>query len=803
MKIAAINYFKPQYQNKNNTINKNLQATQTSNPITSNKIHAYRDFNLSFTGRTPEDFYPFNRDRMPYSMRNYLDYDYAQRQHMPPEQIMREVYKHLDKAESLEDVKNKLYPKEDLFNNLHEPTIDSRKTVLAEIKTYRDLGSSPLLKDGSDDLGLYILKKIYQEGKTVKEINKDFHEKDLSEEYRDYITEEIDYNTTGAFGIKYPNRYFWNSFINTRDEYKKFFITLPKDNYDPNSADRVGGSNSNSSNKTEKTEEVKKPRIYKTKGYRKDQIAKDILDSEGDVRNIEKAIRKRYSKDDPEASFIIKYLSPIMTVAADKVHLSEEMKDFIEEEKVNGKQFKGKTMFERFWKWTPALKDHYSNAIKDTIELFEDVYCGGGMIPINSDLEVITSNTENQKILDYVNPEFVDLIAFTKGIDPKRKERYEEHDKLQQQWEQHFLERYGEVQSEIEKTVEPAETIKEPTEPKFEKPIEVITLDDLLNDASKKYNIGNYKFEGINGNDVIITANLMEVFKDMLKSQAKHYPEKYSNQYVREMANNLAFDDKFILSSAARQVRDQLADGQILDDEQIESKFLAETFNFYYKELNKTLAASAAMCDVMVKGINLNDKDLGIIYRLMPAEIDLLIKKSTYEPLGRRLKNSKQELNKRYNEYITPLSSGEMNKLLTTITSEIQNFDGEPLFMSSDVNHVTQMLKEAINSSKYKKEFFKNVALRHWLEERPAAKHILDKYIPYPELKKAKFEVIMNFMAKEMLSGGLLPIVGKEIMDNHRSYLSIEVQQKIAEMEEALDPRERILYEQIDFSNLG
>ena len=802
MKIAATNYLRHQTsQNKTQTPNFSQNRSNPTIQTNLNNIPAYRDFNISFTGRTPEDFYPFNRDRMPYAMCNYLDYDYAQRQHMPPEQIMKEVYKHLNLAENLDDVK-KLYPKEDLFKDLHEPTIDSRKTVLAEIKTYRDLGDSPLLKDGTDDLGLYILKKIYLEGKTVKEINKDFHEKDLSEEYRDYITEPIDYNTTAAYGIKYPNRHFWISFINTRDEYKKFFITLPKDTYDPNRADRANG-NKNNSTSVEDIEQPRKPRKYNTKGYRKDQIAKDILDADGDVKNIEKSIRKRYSKDDPEASFIIKYISPIMTVAADKVHLSEEMKDFIEDEKTNGKQFKGKTMFERFWKWTPALKDHYSNAIKDTIELFEEVYCGGGMIPINSDLEVITSNSENQKILDFVNPEFVDLIKYCKDIDPKRQEKYAQHDKLQQQWEQHFLDRYGEVQPEVEATIEPEEPVEETTEPKFEKPIEVTTLEELLNDASKKYNVGNYKLEGINGNDVIITANLMEVFRDMLKGQAKYYPEKYANQYVREMANSPAFDDKYILSSAARQIRDQLVDGQILDDEQIESEFLAETFNFYHKELNKTLAASAAMCDVMAKGINLNDKDLGIIYRLMPAEIDLLVKNSTYEVLAKRLRNSRQELNKLYNEYTTPLSNSEMNKLLTIITREIQNFDGNPLFMSSDVNQVTQMLKEAINSSKYKKEFFKNVALRHWLEERPSSKHILDKYIQYPELKKAKFEVIMNFMTKEMLTGGLLPIVGKEIMDKHRSYLSPEIQQKIEQMEECLDPRERILYEQIDFSSLG
>lgn len=800
MKIATINYFTPQIRTKSKQNTNNLTQNNTStNSLKVNNMHAYRDFNISFTGRTPEDFYPFNRDRMPYSMRNYLDYDYAQRQHMPPEQIMREVYKHLENAKTFDDVKRD-YPKEDLFKGLKKPTIDSRKTVLAEIKTYRDLGTSPLLKDGSDDLGMYILKKIYIDGKTVKEINKDFHEKDLSDEYREYITEPIDYNTTAAYGIKYPNRHFWISFINTRDEYKKFFVTLPKDTYDPNSADRTSGNNK-TLEKSEKPEEVRKPRIYKTKQFRKDQIAKDILESEGDVKNIEKAIRKRYSKDDPEASFLIKYLSPIMTVAADKVHLSEEMKDFIEDEKINGKQFKGKTMFERFWKWTPALKDHYSNAIKDTIELFEDVYAGGGMLPINSDLDVITSNTENQKILDFVSPEFVDLIAYTKSIDPKRQEKYAQHEELQKQWEQHFLERYGEVTQELEETPAVEDVVN--TEPVKEAPVVITTLDDLLQDASLKYNVGNYRFKGLDDSVVIVTANLMEVFMNSLKSQSKYFPEKFATLFNREMINNTAFDDNFILSVAARQVRDQIEDGQILDDEQIESTFLSETFNFYHKELNKTLAAGAAMCDIMLKGVNINDKDLGIIYRLMPAELDLLLRETTYKSMADNLLRSKAELNRLYNYYSAPLSTNEMSKLQTTIMSEIQNFDGNPLFMSSDVFHMVQMLKEAITSSKYKKEFFKNVALKHWLEERPAAKHILGKNISYSEHKKAKFEVLMNFLTKEMLPGGLLPVVGKEIVDKHRKFLSPEIQEKIALIESSLDPREVILYEQIDFKHLG
>ena len=69
--------------------------------------------------------------------------------------------------------------------------------------------------------------------------------------------------------------------------------------------------------------ETPKKRIYTIQKYRKDALTNEIKQAKGEKAAIEKAIRRRFSKDDPEASFIVKYLSPIMTVAADKVHLSE------------------------------------------------------------------------------------------------------------------------------------------------------------------------------------------------------------------------------------------------------------------------------------------------------------------------------------------------------------------------------------------------------------------------------------------------------------------------------------------------
>ena len=166
------------------------------------------------------------------------------------------------------------------------------------------------------------------EGKTIREINKDFYEKDLNEAYRGVITQPINYGTTSAYGIRYPKQDFWNSFIATRDEYREFFIAnLPKTSKEVSKTNTGHSTASrfvpNSKNETEKAPAKRK---FNLKTYRKKDLKEDIKAGKADKGAIEKAVRKRFTKNDPEASFIVKYLSPIMTVAADRIHLSEEEK---------------------------------------------------------------------------------------------------------------------------------------------------------------------------------------------------------------------------------------------------------------------------------------------------------------------------------------------------------------------------------------------------------------------------------------------------------------------------------------------
>ena len=115
------------------------------------------------------------------------------------------------------------------------------------------------------------------------------------------------YDTTSAYGIKFPNNGFWHSFIATREEYKKFFVTLPKNMVDPN---RVEASGSKSSNRTASANgnnnEIttkRAPRKYRLQNYRKNQIKNDIKTGNADIESVEKAVRRRFSKMIPKLHF--------------------------------------------------------------------------------------------------------------------------------------------------------------------------------------------------------------------------------------------------------------------------------------------------------------------------------------------------------------------------------------------------------------------------------------------------------------------------------------------------------------------
>ena len=653
LKITQIDY-RPYINSKKQ--NDNIQQETITNPVIQN---GYKDFNINFRGRTPENFYAqeFNVKNMPETMKTYLNEDYETRKHLPPEQVMNQSFKYLDVIDNFSDVKS-TYPNETLFENLHEANLKGRTGVLSDIKIAKEMSDTPLLKDGSDDFGMYLLKKIFLEGKTIKEINKDFYEKDLAPEYKGAVTQPITYGTTSAYGIKYPKTDFWNSFIATRDEYKKFIVDLPKQNkndlkkelaakFDTSRNTTQTTSVRNGAEKTEKTPRRK----YSIKKYQRDQIKKDIKDAKADVEKVKKSIRKHFSQDDPEASFIVKYLSPIMTIAADRVHLSEEEKDFAEMLKSKGK--KVENLFAQFWKAKPELLDNYSTMITDTIDLFEETYEEGGTIPINNEYQVITDKVKNQKPIDFVSPRFLELLDHVQTIVPNRMAKYAKHDELQKEWEDHFKTKYGEVQQEA---ITPQETSK-------------TNMIDKLKTEAENNNCKVYTLHGSNGEDFQIVANLNETFGDYIRSLNRGMPSSYVNTMINKALKNPLLTEDAKLSFSVLRLLDKLNDDRILGKTERDC-----IMNMIRSDMQEeTFAASMAMADVYSEFSEHPER----IYRNLLEKNQTVDTQELLQMIllhgGKQEVNA--ELNRLYSLYRKPLSNAEKLKISNIIVDYLRNFD--------------------------------------------------------------------------------------------------------------------------------
>ena len=693
LKITKIDY--RQYINSKKQ-NDNIQQETITNPVIQN---GYKDFNINFRGRTPENFYAqeFNVKNMPETMKSYLNEDYETRKYLPPEQVMNQSFKYLNVIDNFSDVKS-TYPDETLFENLHEANLKGRTGILSDIKIAKEMSDTPLLKDGSDNFGMYLLKKIFLEGKTIKEINKDFYEKDLATEYKGAVTQPITYGTTSAYGIKYPKTDFWNSFIATRDEYKKFIVDLPKQNKNDLKKELAAkfGTSRNTTQTTsvrngaEKTEKTPR-RKYSIKKYQRDQIKKDIKDAKADVYKVEKSIRKHFTQNDPEASFIVKYLSPIMTIAADRVHLSEEEKDFAEMLKNQGK--KVENLFGQFWKAKPELLDYYSTMITDTIDLFEETYEEGGAIPINSKYQVITDKVKNQKPIDFVSPRFLELLDHVQTIVPNRMAKYAKHDELQKEWEEHFRTKYGEVQQE---TVIPQETSK-------------TNMIDQLEVEAEKNNGKVYTLRGVDGEDIKIVANLDETFSDYIRSLNRGMPSSYVNASISKALKNPLVTEDAKLSFSVLKLLDRLDDDRILGKTERDC-----IINVLQSDIvGETCAASMAMADVYSEFSEHPER----IYRNLQEKNQTVdtqeLSKMILLHSGKQEVNA--ELNRLYSLYRKPLSDAEKLKISNIIVDYLRNFDvkfaestSSVLCLEQDFIKTLCDIKKMCNDDKHLRKKLKN-----------------------------------------------------------------------------------------------
>ncbi len=532
MKIAATNsikYYNNQQCHIQNSAKERPQAIQSGvyNPI------YYKDYNLriNFGKKSPEEFYAKegNMEKMPDTMKKYLMENFAERSKVAPVQIMREAYDLLEAASTVEDI-HEAYPYEPKFKKLRPANYETAHTgILKKIQDIRKMQDvpEPLFKDGCDDLTTYLVKKIYLEGKTVKEIDKDFA-KDINSVYElaARVPKEtlktagkdesiyFSHGTTYNLGIRFPEVAFWNSFISTRDDYDRVKRVRTADGRFVNADSPEGQAiikKRQAAQQPQETITPKKPDRYKLKQKEVNRLGDAIINSDG---NIEKALKRarRSGMNDDELSFMQKYFSQIMTFATEKIHLSEELIDFNEtrkstifDETLVPKLItreiltkKEKTPLKQFWDARPDLKAQFSTAISDTTLMMSEAYGADGN-----------------------NEEFQTLLKNAEQIKPEREARKLEHARIQAEYD------------EMGKQLLEAEKAKE-LETSTIKTVEATKVNDLLANNKKEPKLFTYD---INGTTIATDINIKECTYQQYRDNMDLIPKKLVDTYLRELEN--------------------------------------------------------------------------------------------------------------------------------------------------------------------------------------------------------------------------------------------------------------------------
>ena len=641
MQINRINFtnFTPQMTKitKSETKSENEKAISQMayNPI------AYRDYNISFGARlfrSPENFYEqsFNKENMPKSMKQYLNGNYQDRQHIPPAQMMKIVFDDINYADSLDEVKE-LFPNEPLFKNLHTPAKKFRQGVLAEIDLMKDPNKS-LFKNGKDDLGLYLLKKIYLEGKILKEINNDF-KKDISVYYKGIS--DISYRTIADFGIGFPERPFWKSFLATREDFP--YVPIKRKDAEFHASNKA--KHNSSDNITPKKE--RKPK-YNFKEYQIDKITDSINDSEGDEKKLRKNLKKRGIKDNEELSFICKYFKQIMYIVQDRMHSSEEMMQaFGDPDSMKSSQ---KEKFNKYWKEHPDFKDLQSMLMSDTIKLFTLTYGADGN-----------------------NEEFKELIEYANSIKPEREKRKLKHDRMQA-----FLERTRGIFQE-EKTVQLENKKAEKTD------------EDIESKWRKKNNTKDYTLISPSGEKYIFSLNIKDNVKKILSStMCVGLPNSYINKYIsfflRQSEATDLFKISFIIHSSDS-MKENMKNVLMEKEETAEiSKKINKRFIEKYNEESETLS------EVIYESILSNDSEFKDLYGLSPfVLVNIIAEVAKDKP--EKAEKLKRIITEKYNEYMEPITNEEITEISKTVMKNISTYNNKDEYGNIKTDDISVYLK--------------------------------------------------------------------------------------------------------------
>ncbi len=490
---------------------------------------AYQDFNVSFGERlfrTPQNFYEqdFNEKNMPKTLHEYIyeGVDTNFKRTIPPAQAMKEAFGKINFAKDLDTVKL-MFPDEPLFANLSStPNKKSREGLLGMINLLKDdpeykANNRTLFKNGQDDLGMYILKKIYLEGKTLKEINKDFA-RDVSVHYKSYDIRPQDY---AAFGIRFPEKPFWKSFIATREDFP--YVYIPR-----TTAERVQtGDRSHSASAIESAPPKKKRQPLSF--VERKRLSEAMVNWHANMTDAERNAWLEKMKVGREASVFHNYFGEIVTIAQDKVDHAGKMAAFFEkvygdpEYMQSSAPKKDKDLaLSRFWKAHQQHRINYSKAMSEVIADFDKAYGEDGD-----------------------SPEFRDLLTLAESITAKneenRKLRAEARAEAARQAEEaRKMEELSRQAEAILQAEEKAKAAAEQAKP--------LTYDEMLESESAKKGAKVYKFALSDGTPVSIVANFPEMMNNKLDRELMYMPSVFRAKYKKFFMEHQSVTDKYLLS---------------------------------------------------------------------------------------------------------------------------------------------------------------------------------------------------------------------------------------------------------------
>lgn len=233
MNVRSINNFLSfQKQNReqktktNKSVFTNTFKPEPKIPVIGSNIRGYLvSFGGSRVDKGLDRFYEFNKNKMPSTVRRYVE-SLDDKTRLTPIEAQKRAYSLLKNANTIQDIKN-FFPDEELFKNLIDP-MQTKASIglLASVRENDELlalSNQGVLKS-KENLTVYLVKKIFLEAKTYDEINNDL-EKDLDEDFKaDFRfkypnSAYIQDGTLKGLGIKLPNQNYLNSLRYTREGY--------------------------------------------------------------------------------------------------------------------------------------------------------------------------------------------------------------------------------------------------------------------------------------------------------------------------------------------------------------------------------------------------------------------------------------------------------------------------------------------------------------------------------------------------------------------------------------------------------